>query len=1284
MVSQAGELVTPASVAQRQLIALLALRAGDVVPMSSICSALELSRGAARTTISRVRRLVGPDVLVTESPGYALRAESDVDRFEQLVATARSASITDAIALRAEALDVFRWEALPEFAHEEWAMGAATRLNEIRANTVEDLAASLIAAGRRNEAIAALEPHVVAYPYRARPRELQMTALALDGRQSEALRVFQTYRRFLVDEAGTEPPASVRAVEVAIATDRLGPSDAARTWAAGNSHASRTLPEGTVTFMLTDIERSTEAWERDVDAMELAVKRHYEIIDQLVTRHGGMRPEEQGEGDSTVTVFVDADRAVVAALDIQLAFAQERWPPGTPIRIRIGLHTGEAQLRNDLNYAGLTVIRTARLRNLAQGGQVLVSAAMKAMLGTPLPPPISLRDLGRHEMKGLGGAEHIYQLEHPGLTADFPPSHALESTPTNVPASQTTFVGRIDELSVLDDLLARHRLVTVTGSGGAGKTRIANRTALDQLDRFPDGVWWFELASINENSAVPRLVAEVLRVRIDDGDDDSIIDAIFRRLGNDACLLIFDNAEHVVDGVAGVVADLLRQCPNLFIIVTSRRVLGVAGEFAWRLPSLSMPATAGSVDAAALMASDSVVLFVERALTAGASITLNDDDLPVVAEICRWLGGVPLAIELAAARTRVLAPRQILDGLTDALGLLTRGRRSALPRHQTLEGSIAWSVDLLSDDERSLLARLSIFVGSFDLDAVTAVCMTDATTAAAATALDLIEGLVDHSLVTPVGGSEARRLSLLEVVRQYGARMLNAAGETATMHERHARHFMDLSHRFGPVAETADELRAVRRLEADAGNIEAALVWYRDRGAPDQMAALAVDLAPYWNMIAASRDSERWLSFALAVTPAAPIQSRARMHAYRALTRSNVGDYRGSLDDCVAALDLAESVFDEWSIGRARWVISDMATWGNLETWRALSDQAIDALAASGDSFAEAYARVWRAMPYLMRGHLSVGTDALRAAVAKVAALDNPTVNGSLLAWRAWAAFHSGEFGRAEQFASEALAGPGFRLASQRFLVEMISIGAALHRGRNHPLRAEFERNTALAHRQGEVLTAASSRQYMVGWLLFSDPAAALDAAVRLLGDLPPTYKLGVCETNLAAAWACLALDDVEAARRHADAAAATGSVANWPIVRTRLMAVEAMISIARSELGEAIAVADAAVVLAESEGLRVALVDALETRALAAAAGDDFARFAEITGLVSTLRQRMEYADVFLPLSLPGAKATHRAMSAIGQGAFDAHRSRAALFTPRDVIGSAPPATSARHERAR
>ena len=284
--------------------------------MDVICSALQLSQGAVRTTISRVRRLLGPSFVITESPGYALRAESDVQRFEQLVASARSAAPEHAVELRTEALDLFRWEALPEFADQDWAVGAATRLNEIRANAVEDLAAGLIEIGRRTEAISVLEPHAASYPLRERPCELLMTALALDGRQPEALRLFQTYRRFLIDEVGGQPSAGLREVEIAIATDQIGTG---RTSTGERGREPPKLPEGIVTFMLTDIERSTEAWERDADAMGRAVQRHYEIIDDMVARHGGVRPEEQGEGDSTVTAFVDATCAMLAALDIQLA-----------------------------------------------------------------------------------------------------------------------------------------------------------------------------------------------------------------------------------------------------------------------------------------------------------------------------------------------------------------------------------------------------------------------------------------------------------------------------------------------------------------------------------------------------------------------------------------------------------------------------------------------------------------------------------------------------------------------------------------------------------------------------------------------------------------------------------------------------------------------------------------------------------------------------------------------------------------------------------------------------
>ncbi|MBK9972996.1 MAG: adenylate/guanylate cyclase domain-containing protein [Acidimicrobiaceae bacterium] len=328
------------------------------------------------------------------------------------------------------------------------------------------------------------------------------------------------------------------------------------------------LPAGTVSFLLTDIEGSTQKWQLAPDEMAVAVARHYEILDLAISAHGGVRPEEQGEGDSIVAAFSRASDALSAALDAQRALQREPWPASTPIAVRMAIHTGEARLRDEANYVGMAIIRTARLRSLALGGQVLVSSASRDLALDQLGDEISLKDLGEHRLKDLARPERVYQLAHSELTSEFAPLRSLDATPNNLPVRLSTFIGRVDELTTLATLVATQRMVTITGSGGAGKTRLALQMAAEQVDRFADGVWWIELAPLAEAGDVAIEMASLLSVQLERDKPPS--HSIAQRLGNDATLLVFDNCEHLVEPVAELIATVLQRCPNVVVLATSR------------------------------------------------------------------------------------------------------------------------------------------------------------------------------------------------------------------------------------------------------------------------------------------------------------------------------------------------------------------------------------------------------------------------------------------------------------------------------------------------------------------------------------------------------------------------------------------------------------------------------------------------------------------------------------------------------------------------------------------
>ncbi len=594
---------------------------------------------------------------------------------------------------------------------------------------------------------------------------------------------------------------------------------------------------GTVTFVFTDIEGSTRNWEASEPDMRAALARHDELLSRHLGEHGGQVLTERGEGDSFFAVFPTASGAIAAALAMELAIGSEPWPERAPIKVRVAIHTGES----GQDHRGPDVNRCARLRSLAHGGQVLVSATTAALARDQLPADASLRDLGQHRLRDLTTPERVFQLEHPSLPASFPPLASLDAFRHNLPAQLTSFVGRAADLATVTDLVREHRLVTLTGSGGAGKTRLALQAGSDLLEAFDDGVWFVDLAPLTDASLVPAAVAAALGVG--DIPGRALSDTLAEHVEAQTVLLILDNCEHVVDVASGLVDHLLRHAPGLRILATSREALGVPGELAWRVPSLSTPEPDAALTAAAAGSYESVQLFCDRAAAQRPGFALTDDNAEAIARICGRLDGVPLAIELAAARVNVLALDDLLTRLEDRFRILTSGSRTALPRQRTLRATVDWSHDLLGEAERILFRRLSIFAGSFDLDACEAICGADLP--GDVLVLDLLAGLVDKSLVVAdLGPHDGARYSLLETLREYGRERLEAAGETDAVADAHLRWFLDLAERAyaGRIDAESDWLA---RLERDLDNFRAALDRAREVD-PDAELRLAGALSWLW------------------------------------------------------------------------------------------------------------------------------------------------------------------------------------------------------------------------------------------------------------------------------------------------------------------------------------------------------------------------------------------------------------------------------------------------------
>jgi predicted ATPase/class 3 adenylate cyclase/DNA-binding CsgD family transcriptional regulator len=629
------------------------------------------------------------------------------------------------------------------------------------------------------------------------------------------------------------------------------------------------LPSGTVTFLLTDIEGSTRLWEARGQEMAKAVARHYEILDAAIARHGGVRPIEQGEGDSLVAAFARASDAAGAALDAQRALVEEEWPDAAHLAVRMALHTGEAQIRDQRYYAGPSIIRCARLRALAHGGQVLISNTTADLLADGLAAGAALLPLGVHRLRDLRQPERIFQLAHPSLSSRFPPLRSLEVLPNNLPPQLTSFIGRELELAELADLLGRHRLLNLVGAGGCGKTRLAVQLAAEVADAHPDGVWWVELAAVTEPHAVARAVMGALGIL--DARDLDPVERITGYLAEQRVLLIFDNCEHVLASVAGLADGLLRGCPNLVILGTSREPLGTPGEQAWKVPPMSLPPDGAMESPEALLASEAVRLFVERAAEARPAFRIDEQTAPVVVAICDRLDGMPLAIELAAARARSLRPERILDGLTNRFRLLTGGARTAAGRQQTLQASVEWSHDLLSDVERVLFRRLGSFSGGFSLEAAEAVCAGEPLESWEV--LTVLSDLVDKSLVV----FDGERYRLLQTIHDFALGQLISAGEADAVRDCHASWFLALAEASAAELEEAARLDVLRSLEDDHDNLRAALVWFMECHDVEAAQRLVSSLTLFWGTHGHFSESREAFRKVLASSPAEPSSLRGRV-----------------------------------------------------------------------------------------------------------------------------------------------------------------------------------------------------------------------------------------------------------------------------------------------------------------------------------------------------------------------------------------------------------------------
>jgi predicted ATPase/class 3 adenylate cyclase/DNA-binding CsgD family transcriptional regulator len=664
------------------------------------------------------------------------------------------------------------------------------------------------------------------------------------------------------------------------------------------------VPPGTITFLLSDVESSALA-----ERAPTAVARHGDILGELVARHGGVRPIEQGESDGVLAAFTRARDAVAAALDAQRAILAEDWCTGAAPRVRMALYTGDAQLRDQGGYFGTAVDRCVRLCAIAHGGQVLLSSATGELVADHLPLGARLIDLGEHRLRDLGRAERVFALGHPDFPSGVQP-RSLDRLPNNLPIQLTSFVGRRRELAELDKLLASTRLLTLTGAGGCGKTRLALQLAADAVDHYPGGVWWVELAPLSDPVLIESALATTVGVR--PLPDQTPLEAAVFRLAAHRALVLLDNCEHVLEPCGRLVDALLRGCPDVTLIAASREPLGVGGETTWRVPSLSLPLSPVPGEAHELGHSDAARLFVERALKVRPNFAVTDDSAPCVARICRDLDGIPLAIELAAARVRVLSVERIAAGLADRFQLLTGGARGALPRLQTLRGSVDWSHALLDEPERTLLRRLGVYQGGFTLDACEVVCADDDLDRRAI--LDLLTSLVDKSLVLVEERGSLSRYALLETVRQYALDRLGEAGEAGRLRDRHADAFVALAE--GTGLKLATDPHWGNLLDADAANLYAAID-HTAAGESEKALRLCTALAYWWVLAGRLVEGHAALTRALNATAGQRSALRCGALSWRGYLVVFAGNYELAQRDATEALALARELSDRSLEARA-------------------------------------------------------------------------------------------------------------------------------------------------------------------------------------------------------------------------------------------------------------------------------------------------------------------------------------------------------------------------------
>jgi predicted ATPase/DNA-binding SARP family transcriptional activator len=855
---------------QRALLTWLAMRAPRSVSAESAAEALwphaapEEAIRNLHVTVSRLRRSLAAagSALETVASGYRLAVEADaIDarRFEKLTGEARAARVEgDAAAARRlldDALGLWRGPALADVGFESFAQAEIARLEELRLAALEERIDARLSLGEHALVVGELEQLSGEHPSRERLVGLLMLALYRCGRQTDALDVYTRGRLRLDEELGLEPSPELQRLQEAIlrhdpSLDAPVPGDRDARPASIDHWPA---PEGVVTMLFTDIEGSTRLARAAGSLWPQLLAEHHRLVLDAVERAGGHL--DGSEGDALFAYFVDPSAAVEAAIAAQHALRHHAWPEPVPdLRVRMGIHAGLVS-RADTGYSGLQVHLAARVTAAGHGGQVVVSAAARALLGSQF----ELVDVGEHRLKDFPAPERLWLLvcddRGPG---DFPPLRTEPVRPTHLPAHPapgTRLIGRERELRELIDMICAGdaRLVSLVGPGGVGKTRLALELADAAMPRFRDGAAWVELAAAARADHVPGTIARALAATQLGGETPE--QALLRLLEDRQLLLVLDNFEHVLDA-APLVADLLAATSRLRVLVTSREPLRLRTEQLFRLDPLALPQGGIDGDGTSVEEAPAVALFLAVARARDPSFALGDENAEAVARVCQRLDGLPLAIELAAARIGLLTVSELAARLRDGLDALGTGPRDAPARQRTLAATLEWSYALLTADERAALAGLAVFAGG---------CTVEAAQAVTGASLDVLEALLEKSLIVRrPAPNEASRLTLLETVADFARARVGERRDAAEFFERHFDHYLAFAERAACVLERTDAPALMAELDREIHNLRAALDWALDRHAAPRALRLATAVTEYWD-VRDLHEGARWLRDALAL-----------------------------------------------------------------------------------------------------------------------------------------------------------------------------------------------------------------------------------------------------------------------------------------------------------------------------------------------------------------------------------------------------------------------------------